>query len=95
MGAIELWLKQVEAWHDFYVVVGGAAAGLTGLMFVVVRYGEWSQSGVHDIDHTTPGAALRERDAIESTCLFADQSSEGALLSLSPRANKVGQRGGR
>ncbi len=39
MGAIELWLKRVETWHDFYVVVGGAAAGLTGLMFVVVSLG--------------------------------------------------------
>jgi hypothetical protein len=39
MGAIEPWLKQLEAWHDFYVVVGGAAAGLTGLMFVVVSLG--------------------------------------------------------
>lgn len=26
----------LEAWHDFYLIVGGAAAGLTGLMFVVV-----------------------------------------------------------
>jgi hypothetical protein len=33
------WLEQVEAWHDFYVVTGGAAAGLTGLMFVVVSLG--------------------------------------------------------
>jgi len=39
MRATELWLKDVEAWHDFYVVVGGAAAGLTGLMFVVVSLG--------------------------------------------------------
>lgn len=26
----------LDAWADFYLVVGGAAAGLTGLMFVVV-----------------------------------------------------------
>ncbi len=26
----------LSAWHDFYVIVGAAAAGLTGLMFVVV-----------------------------------------------------------
>jgi hypothetical protein len=39
MGATELWLQQAEAWHDFYVVIGGAAAGLTGLMFVVVSLG--------------------------------------------------------
>jgi hypothetical protein len=26
----------MEAWHDFYVITGSAAAGLTGLMFVVV-----------------------------------------------------------
>ena len=27
---------QPEAWHDFYVMVGGAAAALTGLIFVAV-----------------------------------------------------------
>ena len=32
----ESWLQQMEAWHDFYVITGSAAAGLTGLMFVVV-----------------------------------------------------------
>ena len=32
----ESWLQNIEAWHDFYVIVGSAAAGLTGLMFVVV-----------------------------------------------------------
>ncbi len=35
----EAWAQQVEAWHDFYVIVGGAAAGLTGLMFIVVSLG--------------------------------------------------------
>jgi hypothetical protein len=35
----ESWLRQFETWHDFYVVVGGSAAGLTGLMFVVVSLG--------------------------------------------------------
>jgi len=29
-------VQQIEAWHDFYVILGSAAAGLTGLMFVVV-----------------------------------------------------------
>jgi hypothetical protein len=32
----EAWAQQLEAWHDFYVILGSAAAGLTGLMFVVV-----------------------------------------------------------
>lgn len=32
----DTWVQQIEAWHDFYVIVGSAAAGLTGLMFVVV-----------------------------------------------------------
>ncbi len=32
----------LAAWHDFYVIVGGAAAGLTGLMFVVVSLGTWT-----------------------------------------------------
>jgi hypothetical protein len=35
----ESWAQLVEAWHDFYVIVGGAAAGLTGLMFIVVSLG--------------------------------------------------------
>jgi hypothetical protein len=35
----DAWAQQVEAWHDFYVIVGGAAAGLTGLMFIVVSLG--------------------------------------------------------
>ncbi len=30
------WLAQLDRWHDFYVITGSAAAGLTGLMFVVV-----------------------------------------------------------
>lgn len=29
-------MQQLEAWHDFYVILGSAAGGLTGLMFVVV-----------------------------------------------------------
>jgi modulator of FtsH protease len=31
--------KQVEAWHDFYVMVGGGSAALTGLLFVIVSLG--------------------------------------------------------
>jgi hypothetical protein len=31
----ETWPQQLHAWHDFYVIVGTSAAGLTGLMFVV------------------------------------------------------------
>jgi hypothetical protein len=31
--------KQLEAWHDFYVVVGTAGAALTGLLFVMVSLG--------------------------------------------------------
>jgi len=32
----DTWVRQLEAWHDFYVIVGAAAAQLMGLMFVVV-----------------------------------------------------------
>jgi hypothetical protein len=32
----ELWLQQLHAWHDFYVLAGTAAATLTGLMFIVI-----------------------------------------------------------
>jgi hypothetical protein len=31
--------KQVEAWHDFYLMVGGGSAALTGLLFVIVSMG--------------------------------------------------------
>jgi len=31
-----------------------------------IRRGEWSELGSRDIDHTTRGARVRERDAIES-----------------------------
>ena len=31
--------KQLEAWHDFYLVVGTGAAALTGLLFVIVSLG--------------------------------------------------------
>lgn len=31
--------KQLEAWHDFYMVVGTGAAALTGLLFVIVSLG--------------------------------------------------------
>ena len=39
------WLEQLKGWHDFYVIVGSAAAGLTGLMFVVVSLGPRVISG--------------------------------------------------
>lgn len=35
----EAWLEHASAWHDFYVIVGRAAVGLTGLIFVVVARG--------------------------------------------------------
>jgi hypothetical protein len=31
--------KQLEHWHDFYLVVGTGAAALTGLLFVIVTLG--------------------------------------------------------
>jgi hypothetical protein len=36
---IESWTEQLHAWGEFYVIVGTAAAALTGLMFVVVSLG--------------------------------------------------------
>ena len=35
----ELWRHQVHNWVEFYLIVGGAAGALTGLMFVVVSVG--------------------------------------------------------
>lgn len=34
------WFNVLEAWHDFYVFAGTAAATLMGLMFVVVTLGQ-------------------------------------------------------
>jgi hypothetical protein len=39
-------------------------------------HGEWSELGSRDIDHTTRGARVRERDAIESIHPSADQSGK-------------------
>src|SRR6185295_15400077 len=50
MTSPDTWPRQLEVWHDFYVVVGGAAAALTGLMFVVV-----SLSGRVMAERTRPG----------------------------------------
>jgi hypothetical protein len=36
---LELWRHQLHAWGEFYVIVGGGAAALTGLMFVVISIG--------------------------------------------------------
>jgi hypothetical protein len=33
------WLQQLYEWRNFYVLLGAAAATLTGLMFVVVSLG--------------------------------------------------------
>jgi len=33
------WLQQLTAWHNFYLLLGTAAATLMGLMFVVVSLG--------------------------------------------------------
>jgi hypothetical protein len=35
----ESFVEHLHEWHEFYIVVGGAAAALTGLMFVVVSIG--------------------------------------------------------
>jgi len=34
------WFHKVDAWHDFYVFAGTAAATLMGLMFVVASLGQ-------------------------------------------------------
>src|SRR2546427_12939650 len=35
----EAWAHQLEAWHDFYLLIGTAGVTLTGLLFVVVSLG--------------------------------------------------------
>jgi len=36
---LEGWAHELEAWHDFYLVIGTAGLTLTGLLFVVVSFG--------------------------------------------------------
>jgi hypothetical protein len=36
---VDSWAHQLEAWHEWYLLIGTAAATLTGLMFVVVTLG--------------------------------------------------------
>jgi hypothetical protein len=35
----DAFVATVQSWHDFYLLTGGAAATLTGLMFVAVTFG--------------------------------------------------------
>ena len=39
------WLQQLQAWHEFYLLLGTSAAALTGLMFVVISIGPEVISG--------------------------------------------------
>lgn len=82
---IELWLKQVEAWHDFYVIVGSAAAGLTGLMFVVVTLGPHvissrGSSGVREF--VTPTVVFFSTVLVVSALMTAPAVSSGLLGGL-------------
>jgi hypothetical protein len=36
---VDSWAHQLEAWHEWYLLIGTAAATLTALMFVVVTLG--------------------------------------------------------
>src|SRR5258706_14359463 len=58
--------KQLEAWHDFYLVVGTGAAALTGLLFVIVSLGPHVirivvQGTPHHTGRLAPGGAREER----------------------------------
>lgn len=35
----EGWVRELEAWHDFYLLIGTAGLTLTGLLFVVASLG--------------------------------------------------------
>ena len=35
----EAWTHQLEAWHEFFILVGTAGLTLTGLLFVVISLG--------------------------------------------------------
>jgi hypothetical protein len=51
--------RQIEVHQPVRVAARHGGQALTG-------HGEWSELGSRDIDHTTRGARVRERDAIES-----------------------------
>ncbi|HEY3178960.1 MAG TPA: hypothetical protein VGL25_08770 [Casimicrobiaceae bacterium] len=68
-------LPKLEAWHDFYVMVGSGAAALTGLLFVIVSLGPKVVAS-----HTTTGVrAFISPIAVHFTSVLV-----GSALMLAP-----------
>ena len=68
------WAQQLQSWNNFYVIVGTAAAGLTGLMFVVVSL-------------STRAAAERREEGVRAfvtptVVFFATVLAVGALMTV-------------
>jgi hypothetical protein len=77
------WFRELEAWHDFYVFAGTAAATLMGLMFVVVSLGQRTLSTEQGLNATrgffTPIVAFFASDIIVAMLMLMPQTSPGGL----------------
>ena len=77
----ETWLLQLEAWHEFYLLIGSAGLTLTGLLFVVVSLAprvvaEQHASGVRAF--ASPNAVYFTTALVASAvALFPGMSAKG------------------
>jgi hypothetical protein len=85
---IEHLPEQIEAWHEFYVMLGSGAAALTGLLFVIASLGPHVMA-----NHTETGVkafispiAVHFTSALVASALMlaagVPSGALGALLSL-------------
>jgi hypothetical protein len=85
---IEHFPEQIEAWHEFYVMLGSGAAALTGLLFVIASLGphvmaSHTETGVKAF--VSPIAVHFTSALVVSALMLAavvPSSALGALLSL-------------
>ena len=81
----ELWRHQLHAWVEFYLIVGGAAGALTGLMFVVVSVGPHAiteRSAPQRRAFVTPVLVYFVCALLISACMTMPAMTPGALATL-------------
>jgi hypothetical protein len=83
---VQEWFGLLEAWHDFYVFAGTAAATLMGLMFVVVSLGQRNLATERGTQATralfTPIVAFFSSDIVISMLMLSPQTPPAALSIL-------------
>ena len=68
-------MPPLSAWHDYFMMIGGAAATLIGAMFVVVSIG---------ISFLTPERTAGTRTFLSSTVVSLATALFGALVTMVP-----------